>query len=139
MLDILVREPFAPRTLCQSYIAADHGRCGLPFAFTVSRSKVDRLLRRVRLSRLGRAVDGRRPARARIAAMEDMEESGNWVTTFYANGHTTLPEAWYVGMLPDRCLRANEVTNRTNLIGLRPKLIIRPFTRGPIQSLHMGE
>ncbi|KAL8970874.1 MAG: hypothetical protein Q9197_003583, partial [Variospora fuerteventurae] len=100
MLDILVREPFAPRTLRQPYIAADHGRCSLPFAFTSRRSRVDRLLRRVRLSRLGRAVDGRRPARARIAAMENMVESGNWVATFYANGHTTLPEAWYVGNAP---------------------------------------
>lgn len=98
MLYILVREPLTPRTLRQSYVAASHGRRELRFAFTSSRPSVDLLLRRVGLRRFGRSVDGRRLAWARIAAVEDMVESGDWVATFYADGHTTtLATAWHVG------------------------------------------
>lgn len=86
MLDVFVGKALAPRTLCQSHIAARHGRRRFRFA---SRRQLTLLCGAGR-SWFSRLVDGRRLLGACVAAVKDMVESGDWVATVNTDGHTTL-------------------------------------------------
>lgn len=81
MLNVFVRKPLASRALRQPYIPSSSSPCRLDLRST-GRAYLDAIF-----SGLGRRVVGGAPI---VAAMKNMVELRNWVTTFDADGHAKV-------------------------------------------------